>query len=174
MLHRSSVAEVFVTRDTRASPFGNWFHLTKLAGWGSALCAAAGLCVVPACAQKSAQQAPSKQRPATQAQKYPELPAGVGRDTLIRICGKCHSPQNVVADGQSQQGWEDTISKMAAFGATGTDDDFNAILDYLVTNFPPSAGVKVKVNEATAKELESGLGLSTTEAEAIIQYREKN
>jgi competence protein ComEA len=30
------------------------------------------------------------------------------------------------------------------------------------------------VNQATAAQLESGLGLSTTEAEAVIEYRKKN
>lgn len=79
-----------------------------------------------------------------------------------------------MANGQDQQGWENTISKMATFGATGTDDDFNAILDYLVANFPPSAGVNVKINEATATQLERGLGLANTEAEAIINYRKQN
>jgi competence protein ComEA len=59
---------------------------------------------------------------------------------------------------------------MAGFGAVGTDDEFTAILDYLVKNFPSP----VNVNKATAEQLESGLGLSTAEAEAVIQYREKN
>jgi competence protein ComEA len=59
---------------------------------------------------------------------------------------------------------------MAGFGAVGTDDEFTAILDYLVKNFPAA----INVNKATAAQLESGLGLSTAEAEGVIQYREKN
>ena len=68
--------------------------------------------------------------------QYPELPAGPGKDTLVRVCSKCHSPDNVIANGQDRAGWEDTITKMAGFGADGSDDEFTEILDYLEKNFP--------------------------------------
>ena len=35
-------------------------------------------------------------------------------------------------------------------------------------------GHPAKANQATAEQFESSLGLSTTEAEAIIDYRKKN
>ena len=133
-----------------------WMHLAKIAVLGATLWSAS---VAPVYAQQPAQQ-----------QQYSELPAGEGKDTLIRVCSKCHSPDNVIANGQAREGWENTITKMAGFGAVGTDDEFTAILDYLVKNFPSP----VNVNKATAEQLESGLGLSTAEAEAVIQYREKN
>ena len=110
--------------------------------------------------------------PAAEHPQYPELPAGPGKDTLVRICSKCHSPDNVIANGQDRAGWEDTITKMAGYGATGSDEEFTEILNYLEKNFP--AVTIIHVNQATAAELESGLGLSTTEAEAIIDYRKKN
>ncbi len=62
---------------------------------------------------------------------------------------------------------------MADLGADATDDEFTAILDYLVKNFPPPAN-KVNVNKATAAQLESGLALAAKDADAIVQYREKN
>ena len=105
--------------------------------------------------------------------QYPELPAGAGRDTMIRVCSKCHSPDNVLTNGQDRDGWEATITKMAGFGAAATDDEFSAILDYLVKNFPPSGG-PVKVNTATSAELQAGLGLTTAEADAVVDYRKKN
>lgn len=144
--------------------------MAKFVVWFSVLCVATIFCG----GMSFAQQPPPTQQHGTQAEQYPELPAGAGRDTLIRVCSKCHSPDRVIADGQDEQGWENTISKMANFGATGSDDDFSAILDYLVANFPPNAGIKVKINEATAAQLERELGLSTTEAEAIVSYRKKN
>jgi len=61
---------------------------------------------------------------------------------------------------------------MAGFGAQGTDEDYTEILDYLVKNFPANA--PINVNKATAAQLESGLGFTTTEAEAVVKYREKN
>jgi competence protein ComEA len=106
------------------------------------------------------------------AQQHPELPAGAGKDTLIRVCSSCHSPDNVIANGQDRDGWEATITKMAGFGAQGTDDDYTAILEYLVKNFP--ANPPVNVNKATAAQLESGLGFTAAESGAVVEYREKN
>ena len=113
-----------------------------------------------------AQQAPAHPQ-------YPELPEGAGKDTLIRVCGKCHSPDNVIANGQDRTGWENTITKMAGFGAVASDDEFTAILDYLVKNFPAN-GNPVHVNQATSTEWQTGIGLTSMEADAIFAYRKKN
>ena len=118
-------------------------------------------------------QQPSQQSQA-QKEQYPELPAGAGKDTLVRVCSKCHSPDNVIANGQDRAGWEATITKMAGFGAVGTDDEFTEILDYLVKNFPAGSSGPVNVNKATASQMESGLGLTVAEAEAVVDYRKKN
>jgi competence protein ComEA len=113
------------------------------------------------------------QQAAAQKEQYPELPAGAGKDTLVKVCSKCHSPDNVIANGQDRAGWEETITKMAGFGAVATDDEYTAILDYLVKNFPANSG-QVNVNKATAAQLASGLGLSDAEAAAVVDYRKKN
>jgi len=118
------------------------------------------------CAASFAQQAPAHPQ-------YPELPEGAGKDTLVRVCSKCHSPDNVIANGQDRAGWEATISKMAGFGAVASDDEFTQILDYLVKYFPADDG-KIHVNQATSPQLQAGVGLSTTEADAVIAYRKKN
>ena len=136
--------------------------LAKAVVLGMLLCGASMLSY----AQQAAPQEPA-QHP-----QYSELPAVAGKDTLVRGCSKCHSPDNVIANGQDRAGWENTITKMAGFGAEATDDEFTAILDYLVKNFPPVT--TVHVNQATAAQLESGLGLTTTEADAVIEYRKKN
>ena len=104
--------------------------------------------------------------------QYSELPAGAGKDTFVRVCSKCHSPDNVIANGQDRSGWENTITKMAGFGAVASDDEFTEILDYLVKNFPSNPAINV--NKATAAQLTSGLGLSAAEADAVIEYRKKN
>ena len=107
-----------------------------------------------------------------QSQTHPELPAGPGKDTLIRVCSSCHSPDNVIANGQDRSGWENTITKMAGFGAVASDEEFTEILEYLVKNFPANA--PINVNKATASQLESALGFTSAEAEAVVQYRGKN
>jgi competence protein ComEA len=100
----------------------------------------------------------------------PELPEGPGKDVLLRVCSTCHSPDNVIANGQDRAGWEAEITKMAGFGAQGSDEDFTAILDYLVKNFPAT----VNVNKATAAQLETELGITTAQATAIVAYRKDN
>jgi competence protein ComEA len=105
--------------------------------------------------------------------QYSELPDGPGKSTLIRVCSKCHSPDNVIANGQDRTGWENTINKMAGFGAVASDDEFTEILDYLTKNFPAGGG-PVHVNQAASAQLVSGLGLSSAEADSVIAYRKKN
>ncbi|MGA2534467.1 MAG: helix-hairpin-helix domain-containing protein [Terracidiphilus sp.] len=111
--------------------------------------------------------------PAGPRDDHPEFPAGEGRDAVMRLCVKCHSPNIILANGQNRQGWENTITKMARLGAVGTDDDYADIADYLTANFPPSTIQKVFVNMATDKQLAAILDISLDDAKAIIAYRDK-
>ena len=104
---------------------------------------------------------------------HPEFPPGEGREAVMRVCVKCHSPNIILAYGQNRVGWENTITKMARLGAKGTDDDYSDIADYLTANFPPSAVQKVFVNMASDKQLADILGISIDDAKAIIVYRDK-
>ena len=150
---------------------GSSIGLKHLVVFAAVLGSTYALSCSPTYAQQQSQQ-PTQQQ--TNPQPHPELPAGPGKDTLIRVCSKCHSPDNVIANGQTRQGWENTITKMATLGATGSDDDFDDILGYLVKNFPPPTQIKVNVNKATAKELATVLSLSSQDANAIVHYREVN
>jgi competence protein ComEA len=107
------------------------------------------------------------------ADTYPEFPPGEGREAVLRLCVKCHSPNIILASGQDRKSWENTITKMARQGADGSDEDFTDIADYLTANFPPSAVKKVFVNMATDKQLSDVLGISLDDAKAIIAYRDK-
>lgn len=78
----------------------------------------------------SAGQAPASE----DQQARPEFPAGEGRDTVLRLCSKCHSPTIVLAYGQKREGWENTITKMVGLGAKGSDEDFTDVADYLTAN----------------------------------------
>ncbi len=100
-----------------------------------------------------------------------DLPPGPGHDETAKVCGKCHSPEQAVSLHQSKTGWEETVSKMVNLGSEGTDEEYEAILKYLTTNFGPEAPKPINVNTATGVELEAGLGLSRAESAAVIQYR---
>ena len=100
-----------------------------------------------------------------------ELPDGPGKAALLRLCGKCHSPEQAVSLRQSPDDWEDTVAKMVKLGATGTDDDFDAVLAYLSKNYGLETSGLINVNKATAVDLETLLGLGRAEAVAIVHYR---
>src|ERR1700761_7038814 len=93
------------------------------------------------------------------AQDHPEFPAGQGRETTLKLCSQCHSANIILANGQNQQGWEDTITKMVRFGLHGSDEDFTDIDDYLTKNFPATTVKKIFVNKATDQEFATTLGV---------------
>lgn len=65
-----------------------------------------------------------------------QWPEGAGKVTTQRICGGCHAPEIVMGKHLTKDGWEQLVSSMVEKGATGTDDEFNQIIDYLAANFP--------------------------------------
>lgn len=107
----------------------------------------------------------------TVAKAQEKLPKGPGLETMKRICGACHSAENVAGMAKTREEWGALVGEMAADGAQGTEDEFNEIVDYLATAFPKTA--KINVNKASAKDIESGLELSAKEAESIVHYREE-
>ena len=106
----------------------------------------------------------------TVAKAQEKLPAGAGRETMTRVCGSCHSAENVAGMAKTREEWGALVGEMAAVGAQATDDEFNEIVDYLAAAFPKTP--KINANKAAAKELETGLELTPKEAEAIVHYRQ--
>ena len=105
---------------------------------------------------------------------WAQLPDGAGRQETEKLCKTCHEVQKAVSVHQDREGWQTTLAKMVTLGAKGTSQEFSAVLEYLVRNFPAEDIPKLNVNKATAIELESRLSLRRSQAAAIIQYREKN
>jgi competence protein ComEA len=105
---------------------------------------------------------------------YAQLPDGPGRAETEKLCKQCHELARSVSLRQDRDGWNNTLTRMTAFGMKSTDRDFALVLDYLVKNFPAEDVPRVNVNKATAIELESGLTLKRSQAAAIIAYRAKN
>ena len=104
-----------------------------------------------------------------------DLPDGAGKDLDNRVCTQCHGLEQVVVLKQSKAEWNALVDTMIQYGATAKDEEFDAIVDYLAKNFGKGGGGdKVNVNKAAAKDIETGLALTTTEAEAIVAYRQKN
>jgi competence protein ComEA len=104
------------------------------------------------------------------------LPDGPGKAELEKVCSACHGAEMVIGIKQDKAGWESTVDDMVSRGATGTDQELDAIVNYLATNMGKGEkkADKINVNKASAEEIRTGLELTAEEAEAIVQYRTKN
>jgi mono/diheme cytochrome c family protein len=78
-----------------------------------------------------------------------QLPDAAHKQTVLKLCGTCHSPNLVLGRGMTRQQWGDTVSSMVARGAKGSPEEFSEVVDYLAANFPPKAGA-AKTPAATA------------------------
>jgi competence protein ComEA len=103
-----------------------------------------------------------------------QLPEGPGRAEMEKICKGCHEMSRSISPRLDREGWNEKMTKMAAFGMKATEQEYQAVLDYLVKNFPADEVPKINVNKATAIQLESALSLRRSQAAAVIAYRSKN
>jgi competence protein ComEA len=127
----------------------------------------------------------------------PAMPDGAGKPVVQRACSGCHSLTVVTSKHASQSEWEQLVNLMVSRGADLSDDEIDTVVEYLAKNYgpldqkptqstdaaasssdtapPPGAPgtTPVNVNKASAQELESSLGLTKPEAEAVVKYREQ-
>lgn len=103
------------------------------------------------------------------------MPEGPGKQIILRECTTCHAPDHFVKYRHTNEEWQTIVTRMGQRAKLTSKDDLDAIQHYLATNFPKveEAG-KVNVNKATAKEIESQLSLTPSEAAAVVQYRERH
>jgi competence protein ComEA len=105
---------------------------------------------------------------------WAQLPDGPGKAETEKICSQCHGLARSLSLHQDRAGWQTTVEKMVASGATATDTEIEVVVNYLVTHFAVAALSRINVNKARAIELEAGLSLKRSEAAAVIAYRTKN
>jgi len=97
------------------------------------------------------------------------LPDGPGKETFQMVCSMCHAPDAVIGQQGTRQWWQSKVTEMLQEVTDVPEPDVASIVTYLAKNFPL---VKINVNKATAKDLETGLELTSKDSEAIVQYRE--
>lgn len=66
------------------------------------------------------------------------LPAGPGRDTMLRVCSTCHAPEVVAQQRLSAEGWKELVETMANNGAVATEAELDEVTAYLTRSFPPT------------------------------------
>ena len=88
------------------------------------------------CGEAMAQAAKPAAKPAA-GKSFPLLPAGKGRDVMVRVCSQCHTPERAALERHNLDGWNDLIGVMQNNGADATDDELDQIAAYLAKSFPP-------------------------------------
>ncbi len=104
-----------------------------------------------------------------------ELPAGPGHDTVVRVCSGCHVATLITSQRKSADDWTTTVIEMRNRGASASDEELEGIVQYLATNFGPTAApLRINVNTATAADIAGALSLTVAQSEAVVAYRDKN
>jgi hypothetical protein len=99
------------------------------------------------------------------AQQEEEL-ATVGKKTTDEICSGCHGLEDVTGRRRTPREWNDLVAEMVDRGAPGTPEEIATIKRYLTRYYGMLA-----VNSASAQEFSSVLGLSSKDADNVVEYR---
>lgn len=101
------------------------------------------------------------------------LPEAPGKNETLQVCGTCHEAAKATSVKLTREGWIETIDRMKAFGAGGSDAEFAAVLEYLSTHFRGETVRPLDMNTAESIDLESVLQLLRRESRAVLEYRSK-
>jgi len=101
------------------------------------------------------------------------LPDGPGKEVLQEACTVCHAVSMITGTRRSPVDWGNTVDDMIGRGAPLMEGERALLLQYLAKNFGPASS-RININQATSKQLETGLALSAKEAEEIVRFREQN
>jgi competence protein ComEA len=130
---------------------------------------AAIACLLAAVLAVSAgQSAPSGSQPPAQQTAAAVAPQADDKNAAIytRVCSTCHEPERILSNRRTRDQWGEVIDKMVERGAQGSDEDFDAVLEYLMSHYG-----RVNVNRAAPEDLAAVLKLSEKDAQAIATYR---
>jgi len=94
------------------------------------------------------------------------LPAGEGREAVLKMCSGCHGIPTTIARRRTALEWQGVVEAMASLGAPGTRDDIADAVRYLGLRFG-----RINVNTATEQELARVIELLPADAAAIVEYR---
>jgi competence protein ComEA len=101
------------------------------------------------------------------------LPEAPGKKETLQVCSTCHEAAKATSVKLTREGWIETIDRMKAFGASGSDEEFTAVLEYLATHFKGDTVRPLDMNTAESIDLESVLQLLRRESRAVLEYRGK-
>ena len=85
----------------------------------------------------------------------------------------CHEAAKATSVKLTREGWIETIDRMKAFGAAGSDEEFAAVLEYLAMHFKGDTVRPLDMNTAESIDLESVLQLLRRESRAVRRVPRK-
>ena len=88
------------------------------------------------------------------------------RQALEEVCARCHNLGMFAGTIRSQPDWAETIQAMIERGATGTDEQFGRVYNYLA-----QTQSSIDINRAPAEEIGPVLDVSDAVAETIVARR---
>jgi len=102
-----------------------------------------------------------------------QLPDGPGKAEVMKLCSTCHPAERGASVRLTREGWQDVMTRMVALGLKASDEELNAVLEYMATHFKGEAAAPLNLNRATPVQLQSVAGLLRRESAALIAHRAK-
>jgi mono/diheme cytochrome c family protein len=96
------------------------------------------------------------------AQTASALPPGEGRDLVATACSQCHTLSVIMAGRDGPVGWKKHVYNMVLRGTQLTPREADSVIQYLITNFGPTAPAE------TASALPSGPGKELVESRCAV------
>jgi competence ComEA-like helix-hairpin-helix protein len=82
------------------------------------------------------------------------LPDGPGKEAFSKVCSGCHELDLATGQKKTKKDWQDTVDRMAGYGAEMTKEQSEQIVNYLAANFGAS-GDKAQLDVKPKPELDA-------------------
>jgi competence protein ComEA len=90
---------------------------------------------------------------------------------FANVCSQCHELTLTTGRRSTHDEWMELVQRMAEKGASASDAEYFAIVDYLTKNYGPA---RLNVNQAGAPDLAPFFAITQADAEGIVKYRKAN
>jgi competence ComEA-like helix-hairpin-helix protein len=96
-----------------------------------------------------------------------------GREVAQQACSVCHGLDYIYSARRSPSEWEATVGDMIGRGAPLLEGEREVLLQFLSKYYAPEKP-RTNINQASAQQLMTSLGLSAAEAEEVARYRQQH
>lgn len=87
----------------------------------------------------------------------------------VKVCVNCHDAGHITSTRRNRDQWQQVVDNMVAQGATMTDDEYLAVMRYLM-----ATRGRVNANRDPTADLSAVLQITIEDAGRIVDFRKKN